>query len=105
MSADAENEGLPGLSRMAWFAHYADFSKEKNVNLLAALRDNAGAIHQQYTQSRASFYIKAFADAATWHSMARFVAKKDLTPAFTTVRKKTALELGKVDENAKGGTD
>ncbi|HYD16872.1 MAG TPA: hypothetical protein VEF76_00165 [Patescibacteria group bacterium] len=61
MSADAEAAGLPGLSRMAWFAHYADFSKPENINLLAALRDNAEAIHQQYMKSPGSFYIKAFA--------------------------------------------
>lgn len=61
MSADAEASGIPGLSRMAWFAHYADFSKEENVNLLAALRDNADEIHQKYLKSPGSFYIKAFA--------------------------------------------
>lgn len=61
MSADAEASNIPGLSRMAWFAHYADFSKVENVNLLAALRDNADAIHQKYLRSPGSFYIKAFA--------------------------------------------
>jgi hypothetical protein len=61
MSADAEASGIPGLSRMAWFAHYADFSKEENLNLLSALRDNADAIHQKYLVSPGSFYIKVFA--------------------------------------------
>lgn len=61
MSADAEANGLPGLSRMAWFAHYADFSKPENINLLAALRDNADAVHQKYLKGSGSFYIKAFA--------------------------------------------
>lgn len=61
MSQDAEASGIPGLSRMAWFAHFADFSKTENINLLAALRDNADAIHQKYLKSPGSFYIKAFA--------------------------------------------
>ncbi len=61
MSADAENSGIPGLSRLAWFAHYADFSKPENMNLLSAIRDNAEAIHQKYMKSPGSFYIKAFA--------------------------------------------
>jgi hypothetical protein len=66
MSVDAENNNVPGLSRMAWFAHYADFTKTENLNLLAALRDNAGAIHAEYMKGPGSFYIKAFAthDAA-----------------------------------------
>lgn len=64
MSADAEASGIPGLSRMAWFAHYADFEKQENLNLLSALRDNADAIHQKYMKSPGSFYIKAFANHA-----------------------------------------
>ena len=61
MSADAESNNLPGLSRLAWFAHYADFSKPENLNLLAAIRDNADAIHDKYMTGPGSFYIKAFA--------------------------------------------
>lgn len=61
MSADAESNNLPGLSRLAWFAHYADFSKPENLNLLAAIRDNADAIHAKYMNGPGSFYIKAFA--------------------------------------------
>lgn len=62
MSFDAEAAGLPGLSRMAWFLHFADFAKEKNLGLLSALRDNADAIHQGYMTSEGSFYIKAYAN-------------------------------------------
>ena len=61
MSADAEKNNIPGLSRMAWFAHYADFSKPENMAVMAALRDNADAIHQQYATSSGSFYIKVYA--------------------------------------------
>lgn len=61
MSADAEASGIPGLSRMAWFAHYADFSKPENMALMAALRDNAGEIHHSYATSPGSFYIKVYA--------------------------------------------
>lgn len=61
MSADAESNGIPGLSRIAFFAHYADFSKKENVALLQGLRDGADAIHQKYMKSPGSFYIKAFA--------------------------------------------
>lgn len=61
MSADAEKNGIPGLSRMAWFAHFADFSKPENMALISALRDNAKEIHQQYATSSGSFYIKVYA--------------------------------------------
>ncbi|MEZ0224408.1 MAG: hypothetical protein ACAH83_07645 [Alphaproteobacteria bacterium] len=86
MSADAESQGLPGLSRMAWFAHYADFSKEENLNLLAALRDNADAIHQKYLKAPGSFYIKAF---ATHHEKYddTIAALKDLPAGVYTVSK------------------
>ena len=86
MSADAEANGLPGLSRMAWFAHYADFSKQENVNLLAALRDNAEAIHQKYMKAPGSFYIKAF---ATHHEKYddQIAALKDLPAGVYTVSK------------------
>lgn len=61
MSADAEAAGIPGLSRMAWFAHYADFSQEQNLSLLAAIRDNAAELHRECAQSDGSFYIKVYA--------------------------------------------
>lgn len=61
MSMDAESLGLPGLSRMAWFSYYGDFTRDENLNVLAALRDNADAIHAGYASSRASFYLKASA--------------------------------------------
>lgn len=66
MSVDAENNNVPGLSRMAWFAHYADFTKAENLSLLSAIRDNAAEIHAKYATGPGSFYIKAFAthDAA-----------------------------------------
>jgi hypothetical protein len=84
MSADAEASNLPGLSRMAWFAHYADFSKEENLNLLAALRDNAEAVHQKYMKAPGSFYIKAF---ATHHEKYddTIAALKDLPAGVYTV--------------------
>ena len=77
MSADAEAAGIPGLSRMAWFAHFADFSKQENVNLLAALRDHSAEIHRQYAKSPGSFYIKAFATHDQEFD-GRVVVKKDL---------------------------
>lgn len=61
MSADAESNGIPGLSRMAWFAHFADFTKPENMAVLSALRDNAADIHQKYATSSGSFYIKVYA--------------------------------------------
>jgi len=61
MSADAEANGIPGLSRMAWFAHFADLSKPENMAVIAALRDNAAEIHRQYATSPGSFYIKVYA--------------------------------------------
>jgi len=61
MSADAEANGIPGLSRMAWFAHFADFSKQENLAVMAALRDNAAEIHNEYAHSSGSFYIKVYA--------------------------------------------
>ncbi|TAL27422.1 MAG: hypothetical protein EPN97_17325 [Alphaproteobacteria bacterium] len=102
MSADAESNGLPGLSRMAWFAHFADFSKEENVNLLAALRDNADAVHQKYMKAPGSFYIKAFAthDASYDDQIA---ALKDLPAGVYTVtqQKNGGWKWEHAGENAK----
>lgn len=84
MSFDAENAGLPGLSRMAWFAHYADFDKQANLNLLATLRDNADAIHQKYLRSKGSFYIKAYATHSAEFNGA-VIARKDLEAGLYSV--------------------
>jgi hypothetical protein len=67
MSADAEASGIPGLSRMAWFAHYGDFKKEENRNLMTTLKDHADEIHQGYMTSPGSFYIKILATHAPEH--------------------------------------
>lgn len=77
MSADAESAGLPGLSRLAWFAHFADFSRDKNLNLMAAIRDHADMIHQKYMKSPGSFYLKAFANHDAQYD-GRMRARKNL---------------------------
>ena len=86
MSFDAEAVGIPGLSRMAWFAHFADFSKDENLALLTALRDNADAIHQQTIKSAGSFYVKVY---ATHHDQfdGKITAQKDLPSGVYTVSK------------------
>lgn len=86
MSADAEAAGLPGLSRMAWFAHFADFSKPANQNLMQALRENADAVHQRYMTSRASFYIKVYATHAEEFD-GKVTAQKDVPAGLYTVTK------------------
>lgn len=100
MSADAEAAGIPGLSRMAWFAHYADFSKPENIDLLTALRDNADAIHQQYMKAPGSFYIKAFATHDAAYD-GKIVAKQDLPAGVYVVRKQAdqSWHWEKADEN------
>lgn len=104
MSADAEASGIPGLSRMAWFAHYADFSKDENLNLLAALRDNADAIHQKYLKSPGSFYIKAFANHDEAYD-GKTPALRDLPAGVYTVRKQEngGWQWEFAGENAKPG--
>lgn len=87
MSADAENEGLPSLSRLAWFGHYADFSRQENIGLLVALKDRADAIHRQYRKSRASFYIKVYATHGAEFN-GEVVARKDLTSGVYVVSKR-----------------
>lgn len=84
MSADAEAAGLPGLSRLSWFCHYADFKKPENANLLAAISDNADAIHQKYLTSPGSFYVKAFATHAASHD-GEIRAQRDLPPGIYNI--------------------
>ncbi|HRI77188.1 MAG TPA: hypothetical protein PLX33_09385 [Alphaproteobacteria bacterium] len=101
MSADAESNGIPGLSRMAWFAHFADFSKSENTAVLAALRDNAAGIHQQYATSSGSFYIKVYAthDSELDGSIK---ALQDLPAGTYSVRKENGKwEWKALGENAK----
>jgi hypothetical protein len=89
MSADAEGNGIPGLSRMAWFAHYADFNKPENLKLLHALRDNADAVHQKYLKSPGSFYVKAFATHDESFD-GQTPALKDIPQGVYTVKRDTA---------------
>lgn len=87
MSADAEANGIPGLSRLAWFLHYADFAKAENVQLLQGLKDNAGDIHTAYANSRGSFYVKVYAThAGEYDGQVR--AQKDLPSGVYAVTEK-----------------
>ncbi|MDF3022680.1 MAG: hypothetical protein K0R10_41 [Alphaproteobacteria bacterium] len=102
MSADAESNNLPGLSRLAWFAHYADFSKPENLNLLSAIRDNADAIHAKYMNGPGSFYIKAFATHDASYD-GKTPVKIDLPAGVYTVTRKVggAFEWKYAGEDAK----
>lgn len=87
MSADAESNGLPGLSRMAWFMHFADFSKPENAKLLADIKAKAAEIHQGYMTSSASYYIKAYATHAADYD-GKVTAQKDLPSGVYCVTQK-----------------
>lgn len=101
MSADAEKAGLPGLSRLSWFSHFGDFNRVENVNLLAAIRDNADAIHQQYMTTSGSFYIKAYANHGAEFN-GQVVALRDLPAGnYTVQRKKGVWVWGDMDPTAK----
>ena len=87
MSADAESASVPGLTRMSWFAHYADFSKPENVALLDTLRRHKDTIHQQYATGEGSFYIKVLATHHASHD-GKVKAMRDLPEGIYTVAKK-----------------
>lgn len=87
MSADAEKNNIPGLSRMAWFAHYADFSKQENVTVISALRDQSAAIHDAYAHSSGSFYIKVYATHDSEFD-GKVTAQKNLPEGVYSVEKK-----------------
>lgn len=85
MSADAEAAGIPGLSRMAWFAHFADFTQESNMSALQQLRAHADAIRDGYMTSAGSFYVKVFATHGPSYDHV-VTAQTDLPSGLYTVR-------------------
>ncbi len=101
MSADAETAGLPGLSRLSWVSHFADFTRDENLNMLAAIRDNADAIHQQYLVARGSFYIKAYANHGAEHNGQVFALRDLPTGVYVVERKNGQWVWGEMDPTIK----
>ncbi len=78
-SFQTESQGVPSLSRIAWFAHYGDFTNPKNMELMCSLQQHAKEISEACLSVSKSFYIKAHATHDSKYD-GNISVKKDLLP-------------------------
>jgi len=106
MSADAENEGLPGLSQAWPGSHITPTFKGKGTSTLlaAAQRYTRPLIHQQYTQSAPRLH-QGFRTHERGNAMARLWRKKPDARRLQPQEKDGAWNWGQGWTKREGATD
>ncbi|OPZ77740.1 MAG: hypothetical protein BWY78_00884 [Alphaproteobacteria bacterium ADurb.Bin438] len=58
MSIDAENNGIPSISKISLVSSYANFNDKHVKDLFNGLKKHSESINEAYTTSRGEFYLK-----------------------------------------------